>query len=126
MNAKRLGRFVPFLFSAFFAGSLISGARAQKRDAAYHPTVPRTWDEQALADLEVPLADPSNSPKDISADDYGLGRSEIASFDPSTNCRFSPVHRGFYIVSSYTRTVLKKPCNRAHHASCRLLRSAEC
>jgi hypothetical protein len=32
--------------------------------------IPKTWDEEALADLEVPLVDPDYSPKDISADDY--------------------------------------------------------
>jgi hypothetical protein len=45
---------------------------SQVREAGRHapPAIPKTWDEQALADLEVPLADASYSPKDISADDY--------------------------------------------------------
>ena len=59
-----------FSFSVLTGLSLISASQAQKPDAAYTPVIPRTWDEQALADLEVPLADPSHSPKDISADDY--------------------------------------------------------
>ena len=32
--------------------------------------IPKTWDESALADLEVPLADPRYSPKHISAEQY--------------------------------------------------------
>lgn len=74
MDTRRVGRSMLFLFSVFtvlsLISSLISASQAQKPDAAYTPVIPKTWDEQALADLEVPLADPSNSPKDISADDY--------------------------------------------------------
>jgi hypothetical protein len=32
------------------------------------PSVPRTWDDAAIATLEVPLADPIGSPKHITAD----------------------------------------------------------
>src|SRR5262245_48051637 len=44
-------------------------SRAQK-SPPYKPEVPKTWDEAALADLEVPLAVPSNSAKHISAEGY--------------------------------------------------------
>jgi hypothetical protein len=44
---------------------------AQSAPAArFSPSIPRTWDDQALAVLEVPLADPSASPKHVSADYY--------------------------------------------------------
>ena len=34
------------------------------------PVIPKTWDDQAIATLEVPLADPVGSPKHVSADYY--------------------------------------------------------
>src|SRR5258708_7811431 len=34
------------------------------------PAIPRTWDEAAMADLEIPLADPSGSPQHVSAAYY--------------------------------------------------------
>jgi len=58
------------LFSAYIAISLINAGQAQKPDAAHKPVIPKTWDEEALAGLEVPLADPHYSPKHISAADY--------------------------------------------------------
>lgn len=36
----------------------------------FSPAIPRTWDDPAMAELEVPLADPSASPKQVSADYY--------------------------------------------------------
>lgn len=70
MNARRAKLLVHLLVSTVIAFSLLSTGQAQKPVAAYEPTIPRTWDEEALAGLEVPLADPSHSPRDISADDY--------------------------------------------------------
>jgi hypothetical protein len=37
---------------------------------AFSPTIPRTWDDEAMAALEVPLADPIGSPKHVSSDYY--------------------------------------------------------
>src|SRR5262249_37438613 len=34
------------------------------------PNVPKTWDDEAMATLEVPLADPVGSPKHVRADYY--------------------------------------------------------
>src|SRR5262245_50537699 len=34
------------------------------------PSVPRTWDDDAIATLEVPLANPVGSPKHVSAEYY--------------------------------------------------------
>ena len=34
------------------------------------PAIPRTWDDQEIARHEVPLADPSGSPKHVSSDYY--------------------------------------------------------
>jgi hypothetical protein len=43
---------------------------AQASATQFSPVVPRTWDDQAIAELEVPLADPVGSPKHVSADYY--------------------------------------------------------
>jgi len=43
---------------------------AQKPGAAFHPVIPRTWDDAPMAELAVPLADPIGSPKHVSADYY--------------------------------------------------------
>jgi hypothetical protein len=44
--------------------------QAQTSRSAFRPAVPRTWDDAAMATLEVPLADPIGSPQHISADYY--------------------------------------------------------
>ena len=71
MDARRVTLFVllpvslPIALLAF-----ISASHAQKPVAPYKPIIPKTWDEEALASLEVPLAEPSHSPRHISAEDY--------------------------------------------------------
>jgi hypothetical protein len=44
--------------------------RAQVRQPAVQSCVPRVWDDQAIATLEVPLANPVGSPKHISSEFY--------------------------------------------------------
>jgi hypothetical protein len=39
-------------------------------NAKFSPSIPRTWDDKAMAELEVPLADASASPRQVSADYY--------------------------------------------------------
>src|SRR6516162_5668237 len=67
----RTGRFI-------FVGSLVlilvlpTAARAgiaQNREPPF-PAIPRTWDDDAMAELEIPLTNPSGSPKYVSADYY--------------------------------------------------------
>ena len=71
MDARRVTLFVllpvllPIAFLAF-----INASHAQKPVATYQPTIPKTWDKEALDSLEVPLAEPSHSPRHISAEDY--------------------------------------------------------
>src|SRR5215469_9160325 len=36
----------------------------------FHPAIPKTWDDQAMATLEVPVANPIGSPKHVPADYY--------------------------------------------------------
>jgi hypothetical protein len=58
------------VWMSFAFTTLLAAGYAQKPAAAFKPVVPRTWDEQAFAELELPLAVPSHSPKHISADEY--------------------------------------------------------
>jgi hypothetical protein len=44
--------------------------RAQKSADDAHPTVPRVWEDEAIATLEVPLADSVGSPKHVSSEYY--------------------------------------------------------
>jgi hypothetical protein len=55
--------------SLAFAAVLTAGY-AQKPATVFKPDIPKTWDEPALAEFEVPLAVPSHSPKHISAEEY--------------------------------------------------------
>jgi len=63
MNSER-----PVLFILLI--SLIVPLMAQQPVPPFKPVVPKAWDDRALADLQIPLVDPSHSPRDISADDY--------------------------------------------------------
>src|SRR5207247_2005115 len=42
----------------------------QKSGNVWTPAIPKTWDDEAMASLEVPLADESGSPLHASADYY--------------------------------------------------------
>ena len=41
-----------------------------QKPSAVAPAIPKTWDDEAITTLEVPLADPAGSPKHVSADYY--------------------------------------------------------
>jgi hypothetical protein len=45
-------------------------APAQEKRSGFEPSIPRVWDDEAIATLEVPLADPVGSPKHISSNYY--------------------------------------------------------
>ena len=45
-------------------------APGQEKHSTFEATVPRMWDDNAIATLELPLADPVGSPKHISSDYY--------------------------------------------------------
>lgn len=56
-----------------FALSLITANRAlwaQNAGNEFHPVIPKTWDDAAIPTLEVPLANPVGSPRQVSADYY--------------------------------------------------------
>jgi len=44
--------------------------RAQVPGSDFHPVIPRAWDDEQIASLELPLANPLGSPKHVSADYY--------------------------------------------------------
>ena len=50
--------------------ALAAGAETRKALPASASEIPMTWDDAAMASLEIPLADPAASPKQVSADYY--------------------------------------------------------
>ncbi len=59
------------LLLGFGAGLSVSLAgQAARNDGAFQPDMPKTWDEAAIATLEVPLANPAASPRHVSASYY--------------------------------------------------------
>jgi hypothetical protein len=57
----------------FAAGKVAPKQRTSAKtpsSPAFSPTIPKTWDDQAMATLEVPLANPIGSPKHVAADYY--------------------------------------------------------
>jgi hypothetical protein len=59
-----------FGMGAFWGIVLLSGASLGQAPASFNPTVPRTWDDAAIAALEIPLANPIGSPKHVSSAYY--------------------------------------------------------
>ena len=70
MRIIRIKYFMIAIFLAAGASVFIEGGKAQKADTASRPAIPKVWDDQAMATLEVPLADPAGSPEYISAEYY--------------------------------------------------------
>jgi hypothetical protein len=58
------------LISLAAAAYMRNIGQAQETDGVFAPTIPKTWDDQALASLELPPADPAISRVHISADYY--------------------------------------------------------
>src|SRR5215470_6242257 len=58
------------IFALATAHALIYGGRAQNSERDGSPGVPRTWDDEEVASLEVPLANPRYSPVHVSSDYY--------------------------------------------------------
>ncbi len=49
---------------------VVSVSVAQVPRTDFHPNIPKTWDDDQIATLELPLANPAGSPKHVSADYY--------------------------------------------------------
>jgi len=65
----RIKGLVPLLLALTIVAT-IQVAWAQKSRSEFHPVIPRTWDDAAIATLEIPLADPVGSPKHVPASYY--------------------------------------------------------
>lgn len=70
MNTRRIKYLTLVLFALLGVAAHIGMGQAQDTDRAFTPTIPKTWDDQAMASLEVPLADPAGSPVHVPADYY--------------------------------------------------------
>src|SRR5438105_13816177 len=58
------------LLILFSISAVMVLGRAQKSENATLPQIPKTWDDKAVAELEVPLADRRYSPVHVSSDYY--------------------------------------------------------
>ena len=68
MNARRGSVVVILLGSSICA--LIGACQVQKSDIAFSPVIPRTWNDEAVASTELPLASTGVPPEHISGDYY--------------------------------------------------------
>jgi hypothetical protein len=64
---RKLG---PALLILVSITAAFQNSQSQKPGRDFQPTIPKTWDNAAMAKLEVPLADPAGSPNHVSADYY--------------------------------------------------------
>src|SRR5271165_2847378 len=60
----------PFALSVVVGSTLFARPHAHVEPSTAHVSVPRAWDDPAIATVEVPLANPVGSPKHISSDYY--------------------------------------------------------
>src|SRR5574341_1722029 len=58
------------LFAIFGGATFANRGQEQKSSANYSPTIPRTWDEEALAAFQLPLAVASASPVFVTSEYY--------------------------------------------------------
>jgi cytochrome c553 len=70
LNTRRFRYLSLVVFTLLGFVAHIGLGRAQQMGSAYTPAIPKTWDDQAMATLEMPLADSTGSPAHISADYY--------------------------------------------------------
>jgi hypothetical protein len=66
-NCERTG--LVLAATAFATAVSLAGA-GQAPAARWSPPIPRTWDREAMQNLEVPLAVASASPRHVSAEYY--------------------------------------------------------
>ena len=70
MHTRTIKHLALTFFAMFGLAVLVTGGQAQKAGTPFTPTIPKTWDDAAIASLEVPLANPVGSPRHVSADYY--------------------------------------------------------
>jgi hypothetical protein len=66
----RAPKYIAVLAVLLMSISSVSQDTHSQKPSALAPAIPKTWDDQAMAALEVPLADPIGSPQHISAGYY--------------------------------------------------------
>jgi hypothetical protein len=59
-----------FVVALLTVATFLFHSHAQKQSTTFAPTLPKTWVDAEIAELEVPLADPIGSPKHVSAEYY--------------------------------------------------------
>src|SRR6266705_5589198 len=70
MHTQRIRQLALAFFTLVGLCVLVIGGQTKQSGSAFSPTIPKTWDDDAIATLEVPLANPVGSPKHVSADYY--------------------------------------------------------
>lgn len=70
MNTRNIRWLTLALFILLGVAFHIGIGRALETDRTFSPAIPKTWDDQEMASLEIPLADPAGSPVHVSADYY--------------------------------------------------------
>jgi hypothetical protein len=70
MNTRRVKHLILALFTSLGAAVYLGAGQAQVTETVFTPAIPKTWDDQEMASLEIPLADPAGSPAHVSADYY--------------------------------------------------------
>jgi hypothetical protein len=70
MNTRNIRRLTLVLFTILGIAVHIGNGQARKTDGALTPLIPKTWDDQVIASLEVPPADPAVLRAHVSADYY--------------------------------------------------------
>src|SRR5262249_2647418 len=69
MHSRKIEQLALAFFALFGIYLLIASGQAQ-RSTPFTPAIPKTWDDEAIATLEVPLANPIGSPKHVSSEYY--------------------------------------------------------
>ena len=59
-----------FVAALLMVATFLFQSHAQKQSTTFSPTIPKTWVDAEMAELEVPLVDAASSPKQVSADYY--------------------------------------------------------
>ena len=70
MLPKAVGLFTCAVLALLSSVVLINHSQAQEAGRKSSRVIPKTWDDQALADLEVPLPDPAGSPRNVPSEYY--------------------------------------------------------
>ncbi|HEV2233294.1 MAG TPA: hypothetical protein VGV68_07810 [Terriglobia bacterium] len=70
MQKKSLVLLATGAFVLLALSALAPSRQSEKVESGFKPNIPKTWDDAAMATLEVPLANPIGSPKQIPADYY--------------------------------------------------------